>query len=122
LGFSLVEVVIAITILSVGLVGSMRVFPMGLRASQRAELVSRATLAAERTMASAKLQSWDALSVGTSTTTDGEYTVTVTIDQPDVEDLVDPSSLKRVGVSVSWPQEGRERALDLVTYLRKPPE
>ncbi len=118
--FSLVEVVIAIGILSVGLVGSMRVFPMGLRASRRAEQVSRATLLAERTMASTKLTSWDDLAVGSSTTTEEDYTIVLTIDQPEVEDVVDPTSLKRVTVSVGWAQEGRGRTLDLVTYLRKP--
>ena len=120
-GFSLVEVVIAIAILAVGLVGSMRVFPMGLRASRRAEELSRATLLAERTMAAAKLLSWDELSVGSSTTTEEDATATVTIDHPEVEDLMDPASLKRVSVSVRWSQEGRERTLGLVTYLRHPP-
>ncbi|MBI3320729.1 MAG: type II secretion system protein, partial [Candidatus Omnitrophica bacterium] len=115
--FSLVEVVIAIAILSVGLVGSMRVFPMGLRASRRAEQVSRATLLAERAMASTKLTSWDELAFGTSTTTDGDYTITVTIDQPEVEAMIDPTHLKRVSVSIGWSQEGRDRTLDLVTYL-----
>ena len=121
-GFSLVEVVIAIAILSVGLVGSMRVFPMGLRASRRAELVSRATLLAERTLASTKLRAWDELALGESTTTEDDFTITVTVDQPDVEHVVDPTSLKRVCVSVRWPQEGRERAVELVTYVRRPPE
>lgn len=121
-GFSLVEVVIAIAILAIGLVGSMRVFPMGLRASRRAEELSRATLLAERTMASMKLSSWEALVPGTSTTTEEDATVIVTIDQPEVEGLVDPTSLKRMSVSVRWAQEGRERSLDLVTYVRKPPE
>jgi Tfp pilus assembly protein PilV len=117
-----VEVVVAIAILAVGLVGSMRVFPMGLRASRRAEELSRATLLAERTMAATKLLSWDELSVGSSTTTEEDATATVTIDHPEVEDLVDPASLKRVSVSVRWSQEGRERTLELVTYLRHPPE
>ncbi|HAM41134.1 MAG TPA: hypothetical protein DDX89_05035 [Candidatus Omnitrophica bacterium] len=121
-GFSLVEVVIAIAILAVGLVGSMRVFPMGLRASRRAEELSRATLLAERTMAATKLRSWDELMVGSSTTAEEDAEATVTIDHPEVEDLVDPASLKRVSVSVQWSQEGRERTLELVTYLRRPPE
>lgn len=119
--FSLIEVVIAIAILSVGLVGSMRVFPMGLRASRRAERVSRAVMAAERAIESLKLVSWDHLGAGESTSTDGEYEVTTAIDQPTVEGLVDSASLKRVSVTVHWPQEGRSRTLVLMTYLRRPP-
>ncbi|MBI3331269.1 MAG: type II secretion system protein, partial [Candidatus Omnitrophica bacterium] len=62
--FSLVELLISMAILSVGLVGAMRVFPMGLRASVRAELHSRAALAAQRTIESLKLEPWEALEDG----------------------------------------------------------
>ena len=48
--FSLVELVIAMAILGVGIVGAMRVFPIGLRASRRAEVRSRAVIVAQRTL------------------------------------------------------------------------
>jgi len=118
--FSLVEVVISIAILSVGLIGAIRVFPVGLRASQRAELLSRATLAAERTVESLKLRSWDELPLGESTSREEPFDLAVSIDQPTPEGVADSSRLKRISVTVSWTQEGRPRSLSVVTYVRRP--
>jgi len=117
--FSLVEVVVSIAVLSVGLVGAIQVFPVGLRASQRAELVSRATIAAQRTIESLKLVSWGDLEAGESTSREESFDITVVVDQPDVEGLVDPTGLKRVTVTVSWTQEGRSRSLTVATYLHR---
>ena len=120
-GFSLIEVIISLAILSVGLVGAIRVFPVGLRASQRAEWVSRAALIAERTIESWKLKSWDELSDGETTTHEDTFDITVAVDQPTVEGLVDPSRLKRLSVTVSWMQEGRPRSLLVAHYLHHSP-
>jgi type II secretory pathway pseudopilin PulG len=112
--------VISIAILSVGLVGAMRVFPVGLRASQRAEMVSRATLAAQRALESLKLKAWDELEAGETTSQEDDFDVTVVIDQPEVEGLVDSSRLKRLSVTVKWMQEARARSLTVVTYVHRP--
>lgn len=116
-GFSLIELIIAMAILSIGLVGAIRIFPVGLRASQRAELVSRATLAAGRTIESWKLKAWDELAEGESTSREGAFDITVSVDQPDVEGLVDPSRLKRLLVTVGWTQDGRARSMTCATYV-----
>ncbi len=119
--FSLIELIISLAILSVGLVGAIRVFPVGLRASQRAEWVSRAALIAERTVESWKLKSWDELAVGETTTQEDTFAITVAVDQPTVEGLVDPSRLKRLSVTVSWMQEGHLRSLMVAHYLHHSP-
>ena len=116
----MIEVIIAIAILSVGLLGAIRVFPIGLRASQRAELVSRATLAGERTIETIKMRGWDDLADGESTTEEGEFAMRVVVDQPAVDGLIDAADLKRVSVMVGWTQEGRQRSLTLVTYVHRP--
>ncbi len=122
--FSLIEVVIALAILSVGVLGAMRVFPVGLRASQRSELISRAGLMAERTMESLKLEashgtSWQTLG-NAAWPSDGPFEIRATVDQPSVDDLADASRLKRLVVTVSWIQEGKTRVLELVSYVRRP--
>ena len=124
-GFSLVEVIMSLAILSIGIVGAMRVFPMGLRASQRSELVSRASLIGERTMESLKLQAlqsdaWQTLGE-TPFPSEGPFEVRSVVDQPAIEGLIDASRLKRLMVTVSWTQEGKARALELVSYVRRPP-
>ena len=115
-GFSLVELVISLGILSVGIVGAMRVFPVGLQASARSKMSSRATMAAQRTLESLKLKSCETLT--DAETTAEEFTVTTTVGQPDLPHLVDPARLKTIATTVSWTQDGRHRALTFVTYVR----
>ena len=117
--FSLVELLISLAILSVGLVGAMRVFPMGLRASVRAERHSRATLAAQRTIESLKLEPWEALADGETTAEEDGFDVTTRITQPDPEGLVDASRLKAIEVRVQFVQDGRPRTLTFLTYVRR---
>lgn len=120
LAFSLIEVVLALAILSIGIVGAIRVFPVGLRASQRAEFSSQATLAAERTLESLKLKPWEELVVGESTSQEEPFDILVSVDQPVLEGLVDPTRVRRLAVTVNWTQEGRSRSLTLATYVSQP--
>ena len=119
-GFTLIELIISIAILSVGLVGAMRVFPVGLRASHRAELSSRATIVAQREMELLKLLSWEELAVGETTATEDDFTVTTRIAEAKLDELVDPGRLKTIEVMVEWTDDGRSRNVVVVTYLRRP--
>lgn len=119
--FSLIELVISMGILSVGLVGAMRVFPMGLRASQRSELSSRAVIAAQRTLESMKLKSWADLDDGETTVQEGDLEITTRIGQPELaEPLAEPGRLKRIEMWIRAPQATeRVRPLAFITYLRR---
>ena len=118
-GFSLVELVISMAILSVGLVGALRVFPVGLRASHRSEMNSRATMVAQRTIESMKLKTWGELADGDTTTQDDTFEVTTRISPSSIEPLADPDRIKKIEVAVQWSQDGRPRSLIFVTYLRR---
>lgn len=119
-GFSLVEVVVSLAILAIGLVGAMRVFPMGLRASQRSELRSRAVMAGQRTIESLKLKPWHELAEGTTSAAEGPFTVTVRIAVPPHGELSDPTRLKAVQVTVEWEEDGRPRRALFITDLLQP--
>ena len=118
--FSLIELIISMAILSIGLLAGMRVFPVGLGASKRAEMRSRAAFAAQRTIESLKLTPWEDLAEGETTTDADGFNVTTRISQPSLEELVDPTRLKAVEVTVQWTQDRRSRTLTFLTYLRKP--
>ena len=117
--FSLVEIVIALAILSVGLVGAMRVFPLGLRASQRAEQNSRAVIAAQRAIESLKLKSWDELAEGETTLQEDGFDVTTRITPLSLDAIVDPARLKTIEVTVRSGSAGRPRELTVITYVRR---
>ena len=115
------ELVIAMAILGVGLVGSMRVFPVGLRASQRAEMNSRAAIAAQRVIESLKLKPWDALDADEpSTETIDGFEVTTDVAQPKLAvPLIDPARLKLVEVRVRWVQDTKPHEMTFITYVRR---
>ena len=119
LGFSLIELIISLAILSVGLLGAMRVFPVGLRSSEGSKMSSRAAILAQRTLESLKLLPWQDLAEGESTTEEDGFEVTTRISQPPATSLVDSARLKTVEVTVRWKQDARTRELAFVTYLRR---
>jgi prepilin-type N-terminal cleavage/methylation domain-containing protein len=115
--FSLIEVLIAIGILSVGLIGAIRVFPVGLRASHRAELLSRAVLAAEGQIEAIRLKDSSKLKDESFSVSEDPFNIIVKVDSPASLGLLDPSRIKRVLVDVSWFQENKERSIKLGTYI-----
>ena len=115
----MVELVIALSILGVGLVGAMRVFPAGLRASQRTEQRSRAALAAQRTLESLKLTPFGQLQEGETRQAQPPLTIITRIEPRQPEHLTQAGSVKSLEVTVEWSQEGRVRSLTFVTYVRQ---
>ena len=120
--FSLLELVIALGILAIGIVGALRVFPVGLRASQRAELHSRAVMAAQRTLESLKLQPWDALEEGTATAQAEGFEIMTRISRPAISYLSESARLKSIEVTVRSTRAARPLQLTVLTYLRREPQ
>lgn len=118
-GFSLVELVIALSILGIGLIGAMRVFPVGLRASQRAELRSRAAFIAQQTLEPLKVADWNQLTEGETRKEIKPFVIVTAISPAQPEHVNSASVLKQVDVSVQWQQEGKPRTQSFATYLRR---
>lgn len=111
---------ISLAILSVGLVGAMRVFPVGLRVSQRAESRSRAVMAAQRTLELLKLTPWDELADGETTAEADGFTITTAVRAPAGDLALAPERLRMVEVGVTWTQGGKSHQVRYLTYLRQP--
>jgi len=71
-GFTLIEVVLVIAILSIALLGIIRIFPLGLRTKQVAEEYSTATLLGQEMLEEIKKRGYDSLSI-TYPSKDGDY-------------------------------------------------
>lgn len=123
-GFSLIETLIALVVLSVGILALARLFPSASRAQEQAKMSETATFYAQERMERLSAVSWSdtALSVGrhppgTATENLGAsgawhryYTVTA---------MAAPlTDLKKVIVTVTWKYQGN-RSTSSTTYLRR---
>ena len=106
-------------ILSVGLVAAVRVFPVGLRASRRAEMFSRAAMLAQRSLESLKLSNWNEWAEGETVVSEGGFDIATRIRSVQLEAITDASRLKAVDVTVRWTHQGKLREMACVTYVRR---
>ncbi|MFN8586737.1 MAG: prepilin-type N-terminal cleavage/methylation domain-containing protein [Candidatus Eisenbacteria bacterium] len=125
-GMSLVEVLVALVILSIGVLAVARLFPIGARTQAQDHIVTKANDYAQEKIEQLAGRTWSdtSLSVGrhpggTSTESLGNgnwrrwYTVTAMSSPLD--------NLKRVDVTVTYRGAGRDAAHDIVatTYVRR---
>jgi uncharacterized protein (TIGR02598 family) len=116
-GFTLLEIVIALAILAIGLVGILSLFPVGFEASRRASMLTEATIHAQQKMEEFKQTGYDGLnsSGGYTAFTDNsglEWQVTV-------DEIDPPGNLKSVTLDVRWQEKGDYKSETFVTYIAK---
>ena len=124
-GFSVIELMVALTILGIGILGLANVFPLGSSTQMRDRLRTSAADQAQQKMEQLRTESWSApnLADGTHPNTSGE---TVTLQDEGtynrrwiVEDQAGNfSDMKRVTVQVTWVAAHPE-TVTLVSYFRR---
>jgi uncharacterized protein (TIGR02598 family) len=113
-GFSLVEVMIAITFMGIGLLAIAQLVPLGLGTITQARVRTNAVQAAQQRIddiRSADFSSVD-LAAGTYTETLGNYTLNWTI----TDDSPVPGS-KRISMTATWQHLTGAKTAQLVTYV-----
>ena len=119
-GFTLIEVLVAFAILALTFTALVRIFGSGLTAADRVARERAAILLARSQLANAGVET--PLTLGAS---DGEgaegYRWHVAV-EPDPSTAALPSLplLRRINVTVSWAEGGRERSLSLATLRLAP--
>ncbi len=114
-GFTLIEVLVALLVMSIAVVAVLQLFGGGLRLARAAGDSLEATLLAESKLSEL---AGETLVEGTTEGTDGDYRWSrrVTVDRSllpdDDRDAGSPARLARVAVEVRW---GRNRRFELVT-------
>lgn len=113
-GFSLVEVMVAITFLGIGLLAIAQLVPMGLATITQARVRTNAVQAAQQRMDSLRAADFSSgtLAPGVYTETVGNYTLQWTITDNDPV----PGS-KRVDLVASWQNLTGTKTAKLTTYL-----
>lgn len=122
-GFSLLELIIAIAVLTIGLIGVLQIFPIGLRASQRAGMITRASFLAQNKMEDIKLAGFDAMTELPPriplSGKDGDFEWVVKIDNVSLEGVESSGDMRKITVTVSWPERNATRSKDFITYVTR---
>ncbi|MBU1147185.1 MAG: prepilin-type N-terminal cleavage/methylation domain-containing protein [Candidatus Omnitrophica bacterium] len=122
-GFSLLELIIAVGVLAIGLVGVLQIFPVGLRASYRAGMITKASFIAQNKMEEVKMSGFDAISALPPkiplSGEDDDFKWEIFIDEVDLEGLESSDDMLKVTVTVSWIDRDRTRSKDFVTYVAR---
>ncbi len=114
-GFTLVEVLVAAVILTVSLLFIFTAFLPGSQDVAYAGRVSQAALQAQQQLEALKAGPFPP---GPGTATSGLYTLTWTVTS--VGFGAAPDALRRITVTVTWPQAGRPGRYDLVGFASNP--
>jgi type IV pilus assembly protein PilV len=112
-GFSLVELMIAITLLGVGVLSLAGLFPIAMQRVSGGDLESRATFHAQSKIEELKRTSWTNLvATAASDTVEVAYARdwTIQVDTPVV-------GMKQVQVTVSWSDKNGPRTVSLSSFL-----
>jgi prepilin-type N-terminal cleavage/methylation domain-containing protein len=113
-GFSLIEVMIAVTFLGVGLLAIAQLIPVGMAGITQARLRTNAVHAAQEQLDALRSADFDstALIAGDYSEENGKFSLdwTITDDQP-------VTGMKRVDLSVSWPEPSGTKTVDFNTFL-----
>ena len=119
-GFSLLEIVIAMVLLAIGLVGVLHLFPVGLKASGKAGTMSKVTFFGQRKLEDIKREGYSAHStpfVSTGTFLDPRFSWEERVENPDLLGEPPELAVRKVTVTIKWIEERKERSEDFITYL-----
>ena len=120
-GFSLLELIIAIGVLAIGLVGVLRIFPVGLRASQRSGMLTKAAFLAKNKIEEVKMMDFDEVSALPPkiplSGDEGDFDWEISIDELELEGVESTDEARKLTVTVNWIERSRARSKDFVTYV-----
>lgn len=113
-GFSLIELMIAITILGVGILSLAGLFPLAMQKVSRGDLESRATFHAQAKLEEMKRVPWGNLTVAQS----GNDAVETMFGRTwTIQEDVPVSGMKQVDVVVTWQDKRGPRTVSLSSFL-----
>jgi len=111
-GFTLLEVVIALTIFAIGLVGLLSLFPVAFQSSKRASDLTEATVHAQRIMEEQKGMDYSSITDQSGVVIDSRFKYDL-----DVTESGLPTGLKKIELTIKWTERGKDFSEDFVTYV-----
>jgi len=118
-GFTLLEVLVAMIVLAIGLLGIAPMFVMSMRGNQFSREVSETAYLAQDRIEQLKNQSIISPIPFNETTTSGSYTRTVNVSDQTVDGTI-PPGVYRINVTLNWTdKQGRSHSTSYLTYKAK---
>jgi type IV pilus assembly protein PilV len=122
-GFSLLELIIAVAVLAVGLVGVLQIFPVGLRASYRSGILTKAAFLAQNKIEEIKMAGFEAVAAVPPKINlsgkENDFEWEIFIDEMNPEGLEHPDNMRKITLVVAWMERNRIRSKDFVTYVTR---
>lgn len=119
----MIEIIMAMAILAIGIIGVVRLLPVGLGASKSSEMLSKAAFLAQKKIEELKLAGFDEFAAAEPTIPlkgeAGSYAWEAGILEVSLEGLESYEDIRRVNLTVSWQEKGRARSENFVTYIGK---
>ena len=118
-GLTLIEIIMAMAIMVVGIIGVVRLLPVGLKTSQSAEMLSKAAFLAQEKIEEFKLSGLDALIAGSVSLSgeQGQYSWQASLEEAELEGVVNPEGARRLNLEISWLEKEKLRSQEFVTFL-----
>jgi Tfp pilus assembly protein PilV len=113
-GFSLIEILFAVTFLAVGILAVASMIPAGTRGVAQSRALTSGLMAAQVKLEDLKGTPYTTLAVGTFSDSTSWYRRTWT-----VTDSVPMSGCKRIDVSVAWNDARGSQSTQLTSYVSK---
>jgi Tfp pilus assembly protein PilV len=113
-GFSLIEVMFALTFLAVGILAVASMIPAGTRGVSESRTVTSSLMAAQLKMEDLRGTSFNSLTPGSATDTVSVFTRTWT-----VTDSVPTPGCKRINVTASWTDNSGGQSTTLTSYVTR---
>ena len=111
----------AMAIMAVGIIGVVRLLPVGLRASKSSEMTSKAAFLAQQQLEELKLAGFEALvSEEPSVPLAGEagnYSWQAEISEVSLSGLTSSEDIRQLNLIISWQQAGRTQSETFATYI-----
>ena len=114
-GFTLLEIMVALTIMAVALLGLLSVMTMGLKGSKRAEETTIATMLAQR-----KIEEMRSVTTWPPSGSSGNFSSPYdNFDYAVVVTSGPATDAKEVTVTISWPHGTTDHCVGIKTYIAK---
>ena len=118
--FTLIEIIMAMAIMVVGIIGVVRLLPVGLKASRSSEMLSKAAFLAQEKLEELKLAGLARLVPQAAVPLEGEaseYSWTAEVAEVALDGVYSSADIRQLSLTVSWEEKGNLRSHTFVTYL-----